>query len=1135
MQNVAPAASRQPSSCHGSPFDEEFVLPASWRPLVLPRRGNAVPVPADWPGAEAVAAEDGLLAEHREAIARALASESHDPELIAAARGYLDGAADPLGAAVVPYLLSPGTVWDYAQWADRVDAWTARHGLAFAVHAAVLVLDVAYRHPRSGTGGEIRVVRQDTLQELHHLPHPYGAARWARHLLAVADEPAYLAARATLAELRTTPARRALAAHLLPNVTEWVDDCLAEEPAYSGTGVVLRTLLLAALGSRAQLDRLGQRPHLSWHAMNAGAVATLADGLGNDCVPLLAAELEASDEAAWIREQAERLLEFRTDEAFRALLSGLHNRHVTPVLALALRRDPVRGGRLLAVLAWGGSEQARQVLDRHLRASRSRLPEILAQLDAETAEFVRSLDGARPPKPVAGPAALPELLVTPPWAGSPKSRKPTVIAGLPVDEVPRLCWQEGEQESWAHTARFDDWWSYDEDTDWAAKAAMALDPRQGLWYACRLLHQGPVEVLAPLVEQWRPTDFNVGLEHLRPVLGKYGVAAAPVAVHAVRARPATMAPLLLPLLDVEAARMLADGLVRLKSVQAAARSWFARHGVAGALLLVPDALAKPGRARTAAEAALRLVAASDGGKALLPAVADRYGEAASAAIGAMLAVDPLVSALPARMPELPEWLDPAVLPQLLLNEQELALPESAVRHLLVMAALGRPDAPYPGLATVAAACRPDTLPVFAWDLFEEWRHAGMPAADNWTLTLLGEWGDDETARRLAPVLRDWPGQGANHRAVEGLEVLAAIGSDVALMQLNGIAQRVKFKALKTRAHEKIAEIAQGLGLTADQLADRLVPDLGLAVDATTVVDYGPRTFTVGFDDQLLPYVLDADGKRRKDLPAPAATDDAKLAAAERKRFTALKKDVRALATDQTQRLEAAMVDGRTWTAAEFRTLLVAHPLLSRLARRLVWSTTEGTTETDTEPGTETAFRLTADGTFTDVHDHPFALPEEAVVRLPHPLHLDVPAWTALFAKHQLNQPFPQLARPVAALTPDEADGHRLHRFEGAKVPAGTLLGLTKRGWQRNDVSDNGIERSLSRALPGDRWLSVTLDPGYDVGAVPGEAPEQTLQEVWLGTRPGDYYNPTAHHQRFADLDAVTVSELLTDLDRLTAG
>ncbi|XPE62009.1 hypothetical protein ACNKHT_13750 [Shigella flexneri] len=48
-----------------------------------------------------------------------------------------------------------------------------------------------------------------------------------------------------------------------------------------------------------------------------------------------------------------------------------------------------------------------------------------------------------------------------------------------------------------------------------------------------------------------------------------------------------------------------------------------------------------------------------------------------------------------------------------------------------------------------------------------------------------------------------PRESQHKRATVGLDILAAIGSDIALMQLNGIAQSLKFKALQERAKKKL--------------------------------------------------------------------------------------------------------------------------------------------------------------------------------------------------------------------------------------------------------------------------------------------------------------------------------------------
>lgn len=1154
---VAPHAQRQAGTAAapapGLPDENTFVLPSAWRQLVQPRRGGVVRTVVS-PGPEAAERGDERIASERAWIEEVLTAPSADPTLVRAARAYLAGDAEPLGAAAVASALRP--TWSRGEHEDPPfpDVWVARHGLPFAARAVVEVFEVecAWSYIRSRLTDPRLRFRDPTA---HIPPRVVGPpADRVRALLAAADESVYQETVAALAELRTTPQRRVVAAYLAPGTPGWADDCVDDEPGYGAGAPTLRSMLLSALDGPEQVKRLGPAPQLGWNGWSVGLIATLADGLGTACVPFLDEAIEQAHDSGQLRAIASAVAHFPTDDAFRLLLARLDNKHTRPALHEATRRYPARALRLLcaAVLKGGkNAPAARQFLNTHVMLHRAHLPELLTRLDASGVELVRTLDGMRERVAEAAPQSLPALLVSPPWTRRRTPRKPRVLAGLHPDDAPRLTWRTGEQERWSRTEYGG--FEYPESTNWSAEAARFLKGRNDLWYAGRLLAQGPTEVLAPWVEKWRPTDLWGGQDFLRPVVAKYGMTALPMAVAVARAQPAHFAGLLMPFFDADAARVMAEGLVRLKSVQPTARSWFARHGVPAGLLLVPDAVGAVGPARKAAEQALRLVAAREGADAVLAAVSARFGEEAAEIVAEELATDPLENALPARMPVLPAWVQPAVLPQLLLASGE-ALPEAAVRHVLTMLALSRPAAPYPGLAVVEEVCRADSLAAFVWALFEEWRQAAMPAKESWILHVLGTLGDDETVRRLAPILRDWPGQGAHHRAVEGLDVLAGIGSDVALLHLHGIAQRVRFKALKVRAQEKISEVAEGLGLTGEQLSDRLVPDLGLDANGTTVVDYGPRHFTVGFDEQLRPFVLDADGKRRKDLPAPGVRDDQELAPAERKRFVALKKDVRTIAADQIRRLESAMVAQRGWTATEFRELFVGHPLVWHLVRRLVWlaDSTDGADRTNgagragdtdgtgaaggTGRTTTTAFRVAEDRSLADVNDDEFTLAEDATVRLAHPLHLGdaVEVWSELFADYEILQPFPQLGRTVYRATPEEETANRLHRFEGRTVPVGRLLGLTKRGWERGEPQDAGVERWFSKRLSEDCYLVIAFDEGIAVGAV-DMFPDQTFETVWLDSAPGDHWPGGRQYPlRFGDLNPVAVSELLSDLEEVTA-
>jgi hypothetical protein len=479
--------------------------------------------------------------------------------------------------------------------------------------------------------------------------------------------------------------------------------------------------------------------------------------------------------------------------------------------------------------------------------------------------------------------------------------------------------------------------------------------------------------------------------------------------------------------------------------------------------------------------------------------------------------------LPARGQVPGEWADVEMLPQIRLRDWDEALPADATRRLLAMLAMSEVPA---GLGAVKDACDAGSLAAFGWALFQLWEKIGAPPKERWALSRLGWLGDDETVRMLTPLIRAWPAKRSHAKASAGLDVLAGIGSDVALTRLDDIAQRAKYKDLRKRAHEKFAEVAAELGLTPERLRDRLVPDFGLDATGGLVLDYGPRRFRVGFDENLRPHVADEDGTPRRSLPRPGAKDDQELAPAAYERFAALKKDVGTVVGDQIRRLEAAMVARRRWTAAEFRRLFVEHPLLWHVARRLVWLAEDGS-------GT-TAFRVAEDRTFAGPDDDAVTLRDGARVGLAHPLDLGeaLGAWTRVLADYELMQPFPQLERPVHVLTEAERGARRLTRFQDAAAPSRAVLALEQRGWRRG-APVGGYQGCLYRPTPGGLFVNVKLDPGMKLGH--GENnPEQRLAEIRLDDGPEDGHWSSRGGRPFGDLDPPTASEILSELAEATA-
>jgi predicted DNA-binding WGR domain protein len=473
----------------------------------------------------------------------------------------------------------------------------------------------------------------------------------------------------------------------------------------------------------------------------------------------------------------------------------------------------------------------------------------------------------------------------------------------------------------------------------------------------------------------------------------------------------------------------------------------------------------------------------------------------------------------------PDFWKPDALPRIVFSDGTV-LPRA---NLDALAAVLKAD-DRNAIAELKRVADPASLSNFAWELFQAWLTEGAPSKEKWAFLALGLLGDDEAARRLTPLIRTWPGESQHQRAVTGLDVLGDIGTDVALMMLNGIAQKVKFKGLQERARQKMEEIAGKRGFTAEQLADRLVPDLDLEDDGSKTLDFGPRSFRVGFDEVLSPFVMDATGARLKDLPKPNSKDDPTLGEQASDAWKAMKKDVRALASIQLLRLELGMANARRWSGEEFRNFFVEHPLLTHLVRRLVWGVYSA------DETLQRTFRVAEDRTYADLADDACEVPSSAVIGIAHRLHLtdaDAAAWSKVFSEYELAQPFEQLVRATHRLNADERKGTDLKRFDSRVVETRKLLGLLSRGWRKGPAGDGGGIVEMYKPIRTGLIASLDFESGLNAGGMDYVDPEQTLRAITFapdepnwGTRQG--------LMELSSVDDVSLSEVIRDVESLGA-
>ncbi|HCP9915945.1 TPA: WGR and DUF4132 domain-containing protein [Escherichia coli] len=553
-----------------------------------------------------------------------------------------------------------------------------------------------------------------------------------------------------------------------------------------------------------------------------------------------------------------------------------------------------------------------------------------------------------------------------------------------------------------------------------------------------------------------------------------------------------------------------------------ARNWltdYPRHAAAG---LLPVALGKKGKDRDCVRQALRLLVNLNQ-RETIEEIAQGYNQPdVLAALATLFDSDPLEE-YPAKIAPLSGFYQFTLWRRPRLKSNNLPLSDDAMRHLGTMLSFPRDITAYAGLDIIREIFTRESLAEFGWDLYTAWTEAGAPAKENWAFTSLGILGNDDTARKLTPLIRAWPGESQHKRAVSGLDVLADIGSDVALMLLNGIARKIKFKALQEHAREKINIVAENRGLTMAELEDRLAPDLGLDSSGSLILDFGPRKFTVGFDETLKPVVCDANGKVLKDLPKPNQSDDKTLATDAVNLFKQLKKDVRAIASQQITRLEQAMCQRRRWTAEQFRLFLVEHPLVRHLTRRLLWGVYND------ENALITCFRVAEDSTYSDAQDELFMLPA-GNIGIPHVLEISpesAAAFRQIYADYELLPPFQQLERGSYHLADNERNTHELTRWQGRLCQAGRIVGLERRGWQR--LEESGSVYAMRKTTPhGD--LELETEPFSLIYGETGYGDQLPVESVKI-TSPDDRYGKQSS-LTFSMLDDITASELINDIESL---
>lgn len=371
--------------------------------------------------------------------------------------------------------------------------------------------------------------------------------------------------------------------------------------------------------------------------------------------------------------------------------------------------------------------------------------------------------------------------------------------------------------------------------------------------------------------------------------------------------------------------------------------------------------------------------------------------------------------------------------------------------------------------TLAAELNTAEVAAYVRELYDAWLLDGAQAKKKWVLYAAAIHGQEQIVPVLYAQLQEWAKNSRGALAADAVRALALNGTSTALLQVDQIARKFRFRQVKEAASGALTFAAEQLGITREELEDQIVPDLGFDKRMERIFDYGNRQFRIVLTPDLTLEVYDGKGKKLKNLPSPGKQDDPERSKASNEAWKLLKKQLKTVVSNQTIRLEQAMSLGRQWKTEQWRKLFVDNPVMHQFACGLIWGVYVDGVLTDT-------FRYMEDGTFNTVDEEEYELVAEGIIGLVHPIELSkelLEAWKEQLSDYEIVQPVEQLERPVFRASEEEKTATELSRFDGLTLNGLSLSGkLLNMGWERGEILDGGSFCEFNRM---DNGVAVKIE------------------------------------------------------------
>jgi Domain of unknown function (DUF4132) len=363
-----------------------------------------------------------------------------------------------------------------------------------------------------------------------------------------------------------------------------------------------------------------------------------------------------------------------------------------------------------------------------------------------------------------------------------------------------------------------------------------------------------------------------------------------------------------------------------------------------------------------------------------------------------------------------------------------------------------------------------------------------------------------------------------------VNTLAEMPGMDSVAQLTRMRAKVKYAVALKLIEKALNAAAERAGLSRDDLEDMAVPTYGLGPDGQLSEQFGEckvdLTLVPGAGEIELQW-KNAAGKLVKSPPAEVKQNyGPRLKEIKR---TAV--DAQKMLSAQRLRIEQFFINERKIKYEHWSRHFLDHPLLSAVAKRLIWRF---------ESGSNVTLGAWLDRQMVGWNNEPVAgLGPGTMVELWHPLQSDpqtILSWRCWLEDHHIVQPLKQAHREVYLLTPAEEQTEtysnrfaahviRQHQFASLCRERGWQYRLMGSGFDGHNVPTLDVPR---RSVKAEFWVDV---PDVNMGNA-REATDQMSGagiNLYLLTDQVRFYRDQAP-VRLAEISQVVFSEIMRDVD-----